>query len=70
MGQMMLSTYDLRNTTIVSSKSVKAARERIERIFGLLNLEKTRIEEMVLKSSKKFRKLEVLFIRTAQVTEQ
>ena len=70
MGQMMLSIYDLRNTTIVSSKSVKAARERIERIFGLLNLEKTQIEEMVLKSSKKFRKLEVLFIRTAQVTEQ
>lgn len=67
---MMLSIYDLRNTTIVSSKSVKAARERIERIFGLLNLEKTQIEEMVLKSSKKFRKLEVLFIRTAQVTEQ
>jgi hypothetical protein len=70
MGQMMLSTYDLRNTTIVSSKSVKAAKERIERIFGLLNLEKTQIEEMVLKSSKKFRKLEVLFIRTAQATEQ
>jgi hypothetical protein len=35
MVQMMLNTYDLKITTIVSSKSAKAAKERIEKTSGL-----------------------------------
>jgi hypothetical protein len=46
---MILNTQDLRNTTIVSSKSVKAAKARIEKIFGLSNLEKIQIVVMELK---------------------
>jgi hypothetical protein len=43
---MILNTLDLRNTTIGNSKSVKAAKERIEKIFGLSNQEKIQIVVM------------------------